>query len=121
MGGAITLDPAILKVIAFVLIAVAVALVLNLFATLITKTLHAISLGFLNRTLGLVFAVVKTAFLLGLFILLFETLNSTLHLVKPEVTESSVVYQGLRDFANAIFPILKTFITGGTDPATANV
>ena len=121
MGGAITLDPAILKVIAFVLIAVAVALVLNLFAALITKTLHAISLGFLNRALGLVFAVVKTALLLGLFLLLFETLNSTLHLVKPELTEGSVVYQGLRDFANAIFPILKTFITGGTDPATANV
>ncbi len=121
MGGFFTLDPAVLKVIAFVLIAVAVALILNAFSALITKALDAISLGFLNRLLGLVFAIAKTAFLVGLFILLIETLNSSLHLIKPEVTEGSVVYQTLRDLANAIFPILKTFITGGTDPAIAHV
>lgn len=121
MGGFLTLDPAILKVIAFVLIAVAVALILNAFSALITKALDVISLGLLNRLLGLVFAIAKTAFLLGLFILLIETLNSSLHLIKPEVTEGSVVYQTLRDLANAIFPILKTFITGGTDPAIAHV
>ena len=121
MGGAFTLDPTILKVIAFCLIAVAISLVLNLFSALITKALSAISLGFLNRLLGLVFAVVKTAFLLGLTILLIETLNSSLHLIKPEVTEGSVVYQGLRDFANTVFPILKTFIAGAADSAVSHV
>ena len=121
MGGAFTLDPTILKVIAFCLFAVAISLVLNLFSALITKALSAISLGFLNRVLGLVFAVVKTAFLLGLTILLIETLNSSLHLIKPEVTEGSVVYQGLRDFANTVIPILKTFIAGAADSAASHV
>ena len=57
--------------------------------------------------------------LIGLFILLVETLNSSLHFLKPELTENSVVYCTLRDLANHIFPILKTFITGAVDPAAA--
>ena len=123
MAGGITLDPAVLKVIAFCIIAIAVALVLNLVAALITKALEVISLGLVNRILGMVFCVVKVAFLLGLFILLVETLNSSLHVLKPELTENSVVYCTLRDLANHIFPILKTFITGAADPAAvpANV
>ena len=102
------------------MIAIAVSLVLNLVSALITKALEVISLGLVNRILGMVFAVIKTAFLIGLFILLVETLNSSLHLFKPGLTESSVVYCTLRDLANHIFPILKTFIAGAADSAAAS-
>lgn len=123
MAKGITLDPAVLKVIAFCVIAIAVALLLNLVSALITKALEAISLGLVNRILGMVFSIIKVAFLLGLFIMLLETLNSSLHIFKPELTESSVVYCTLRDLANHIFPILKTFIAGAADSAavSANV
>ena len=114
-----TLDETVLKVICFVLIAIVVALVLNLVGTLITKALQKLSLGFFNRLLGLVFGVLKVGLIIGLVILLFETLNSSLHLVKPEATENAVVYNALKDVANAIFPILKSFVTGGTDAAGA--
>ena len=119
LGQRITLDPTVLKVISFVLIAVIAAVLLNLVSALITKALSALSLGFLNRLLGLVFSILKVALVLGLLILLFESLNSTLHLLKPEVTENAVVYGFLRDAANSIFPILKTFVTGGADSAAA--
>jgi Uncharacterized membrane protein, required for colicin V production len=119
LGQRITLDPTVLKVISFVLIAIIVAVLLNLVSALITKALSALSLGFLNRILGLVFAIVKVGLILGLLILLFESLNSTLHLVKPETTSGAVVYNALRDIANSIFPILKTFVTGGADSAGA--
>jgi membrane protein required for colicin V production len=115
----VTLDPSVLNVISFVLIAIVAALLLNLVASLITKALKALSLGFVNRLLGLVFAILKVGLILGLLILLFETLNNSLHLVKPEVTENAVVYNTLRDIANQIFPILKTFVTGGAE-ATPN-
>ena len=72
----------------------------------------------MNRLLGLVFGVLKVALILGLVILLFETLNSSLHIVKPEATADAVVYNALKNAANAIFPILKSFVTGGgADPA----
>ena len=119
LGQYITLDKTVLDVISFVLIIIAAALLFNLVGALITKALNALSLGFLNRLLGLVFAILKVALILGLVILLFESLNSTLHLVKPEVTENAVVYNALKDAADKIFPILKTFVSGATDPAAA--
>ena len=119
LGTYVTLDPTVLKVICFVLIAVVVALILNLIGVLITKALQKLSLGFFNRLLGLVFGVLKVGLIIGLVILLFETLNSSLHLVKPEATENAVVYNALKDIANTIFPILKSFITGETDAAGA--
>ncbi|MBQ9660046.1 MAG: CvpA family protein [Bacteroidales bacterium] len=117
LGQYITLDAGVLNVISFVLIIIVVAMLLNLVGSLVTKTLSALSLGFLNRLLGLVFAILKVALVLGLLILLFETLNSSLHLVKPESTANAVVYNALKEAAEKIFPILKTFVTGGDAPA----
>lgn len=114
----ITLEKSILNVISFILIIIVTAVVLNLVGALVTKALKAVSLGFVNRLLGLVFAILKVAVILGLVILLFETLNSTLHIVKPEATADAVVYNALKDAAEKIFPILKTFVTG--EPAAAN-
>lgn len=119
LGQYLTLDASILNVVSFVLVAVVVAVLLHLVGALLTKTLNALSLGFLNRLLGLVFGVLKVALILGLVILLFETLNSTLGLVKPEATANAVVYNALKNAANAIFPILKSFVTGGSEPAAA--
>ncbi|MCR4860115.1 MAG: CvpA family protein [Bacteroidales bacterium] len=116
----ITLEGSILNVISFVLIIIVAALLLNLIASLLTNALKNLSLGFLNRLLGLVFAILKVGIALGLIILLFETLNDTLHLVKPESTADAVVYNFLKDAAEKIFPILKTFVTGSGDvPADA--
>ncbi|MCR4824946.1 MAG: CvpA family protein [Bacteroidales bacterium] len=112
----ITLEKTILNVVSFILIAIVVALLLNLVGSLITNAMKALSLGFINRLLGLVFAVLKVGLLLGLLILVFESLNSTLHLVKPESVSNAVVYNFLKDAAERIFPILKTFVTGGNDP-----
>ena len=117
LGQYLTLDASILNVVSFVLVAVVVAVLLHLIGALLTKTLKALSLGFLNRLLGLIFGVLKVALILGLLILLFETLNSSLNIVKPEGTENAVVYNALKDAANAVFPILKSFVTGGGDAA----
>ena len=119
LGQYITLDPSILNVVSFVLIAIVVAVLLHLVGALITNAMKALSLGFVNRLLGLIFGVLKVALILGLLILLFETLNSSLQIVKPEATANAVVYNALKNAANAIFPILKAFVTGGSEPAAA--
>ena len=119
LGQYITLDPSVLNVVSFVLIAIVVAVLLHLVGALITNAMKALSLGFVNRLLGLVFGVLKVALILGLLILLFETLNSSLQIVKPEATANAVVYNALKNAANAIFPILKAFVTGASEPAAA--
>ena len=98
-----------LNVIAFALILVAVSLLVLLIAKLLTKVTELAMLGWLDKLLGLVFALAVNALFIGVFIVLFDTLNTKFELVKPEVLDGSIVYTTLRDLCYLVFPYLKSF------------
>ena len=98
-----------LNVIAFALILVAVSLLVLLIAKLLTKVIELTMLGWLDKLLGLVFAIAVNALVIGVFIFLFDTLNTKFELVKPEVLNGSIVYTTLRDLCYLVFPYLKSF------------
>ena len=96
-----------LNVIAFALILVAVSLLVLLLAKLLTKVAELAMLGWLDKILGLVFALAVNALVIGVFIILFDTVNAKFALVKPDVLEGSIVYTHLRDLCYFVFPYLK--------------
>ena len=98
-----------LNVISFALILVAITLVVFLLAKLLTKVAELAMLGWLDKLLGLVFALAVNALVIGVFIIMFDTLNQKFGLVKPEVLDGSVVYTTLRDICYFVFPYLKAF------------
>jgi len=100
----------LLNVIAFALILIAVSLGALLLAKALTKVLEMAMLGWLDKGLGLVFAIAVTAMILGVGVTLFDTLNMTYGLVKPEKLEESFLYGGLKDFAGLVFPYLKQLL-----------
>lgn len=108
----IELDKLVLHIICFVLIVVIVSLLLSLAGILVTKFINIVSLGWINGLLGLLFGIIKVAVILGLLIMAFEALNSSLGLVDAEELDDAVVYQKLKGIAEHVFPYLKTFITG---------
>ncbi len=111
------LEPKVLQVVSFIVIVFVAVLLLTLLGKLVTGTLKAVSLGWINRLLGVVFALLKAALLIGLFIFLFHTLNEKWNLINPETLSGSVVYNALLTAAENVFPYLKEFLTGGTAPA----
>ena len=98
-----------LNVIAFALILVAVSVIVLLISKLLTKVVELAMLGWLNKLLGLVLALAVNALVIGVFIVLFDTLNMKFELVKPEVLDGSIVYTTLRDLCYIVFPYLKSF------------
>ena len=98
-----------LNVISFALILVAMSLLVLLVAKLLTKVAELAMLGWLDKTLGLVFALAVNALVIGVFIILFDTVNTKFGLVKPEVLDGSIVYTSLRDLSYLVFPYLKSF------------
>lgn len=114
----VTWEPAVLNVVAFVLIVVIIALVLGLVGKVLTKALSALSLGFFNKILGVLFAMFKCALILALLIQLFEALNDTLHFMRDTYLEDAVVYNALRNLGDTFFPILKNWIMGADAAAT---
>ena len=98
-----------LNVISFALILVAMSLLVLLVAKLLTKVAEMAMLGWLDKTLGLVFALAVNALVIGVVIILFDTVNTKFALVKPEVLDDSIVYTSLRDLSYLVFPYLKSF------------
>lgn len=110
MGTFLTINPKVVQIIAFIVIIVVVAWLLILLGRLISSTAKALSLGWLDRLLGLLFSVFKTLLLLGIAISAFEGLNAEWHIVNPDALDSSTVYVALRNTAGAILPFLKDMI-----------
>ncbi len=100
----------VLKLVSFALIFIAVILVLTLLGKLLEGIIQFVMLGWLNRLLGLVFALLKVGLIVGLFIMAFCSLNSTFEFVNEETLNSSVLFPPLKSLAYSIFPYLKELL-----------
>ena len=105
----LSLSETALNVIAFTLILVAISILVLLVAKLLTKVVEMAMLGWVNKILGLVFALAVNALVIGVFIILFDTVNAKFSFVKPETLEGSIVFTTLRDLCYLVFPYLKSF------------
>lgn len=99
-----------LKLIAFIIIMIAVFAGLTLAGRLLEGVINFVMLGWLNKLLGVAFALLKTGLITGLLIMLFSSLNNNLHIVSDQVLAESVLYTPLKEIAYTIFPYLKSLI-----------
>jgi len=107
----ITVSETVLHIIAFALILVAALLAVMLLAKLVTQVAKMASLGWLNKLLGFAFSVAASALIIGIVIILFDTVNVKFELVKSPVLEESVLYGHLKDLGYFVFPYLKQLLT----------
>ncbi len=106
----ITVSETVLSVIGFAVVLVLGILATILVAKLITKVVEMASLGWLNKVLGLVFALATSALVIATLIILFDTVNVKFELTKSPVLEGSVLYNGLKDLGYFVFPYLKQLL-----------
>ena len=106
----ITASGHVLEIVAFALILVVVFLVLGALGKLLEATIKLIMLGWLNKLLGVVFALLKTGLIVGPVIMAFSSLNDTFSHVKPETLSQSVLYSPLKNTDNEVFPYLRDII-----------
>lgn len=106
----ITASGQVLEIVAFALILILVFLALGAIGKLLEATIRLVMLGWLNRLLGVVFALLKTMLIVGLVIMAFSSLNDTFGLVKEEVLNQSMLYPPLKSLADDVFPYLRDMI-----------
>lgn len=100
----------VLHVISFAAIMIAVVLVLFVLGKVMAGLTKLVMLGWLDRLLGLVFALLKAGLIVGILIILFDTLNLKFGFVDNAVLDESVLYAPIRDIAYMIFPYLKELL-----------
>ena len=106
----ITVSETVLNVIGFAVVLVVVLLLVMLLSKLVTKVAEMASLGWLNKVLGIVFALGTTALVIAILIILFDTVNVKFELVKSNILQDSVLYSHLKDFGYFVFPYLKQLL-----------
>lgn len=100
----------VMHVISFAVIMIAVVLVLFFIGKILSGVAKLVMLGWLDRLLGLVFALLLAGLLIGIGIILFDTLNLKFALVDEAILDESVLYAPLRDIAYVVFPYLKELL-----------
>lgn len=106
----LTVSETVLNVISFAIIVIVTTVLLFILGRLLTGLVKLVLLGWMDRLLGLVFAILKAALLVGIAIVLFDTLNLKFEFVKPEVLDASVLYNPIKDTSYIIFPYLKELL-----------
>lgn len=95
------------KVIAFIMIWIAVPLIFTLIAAIFTKAMEAVSLGCVNRWLGAGLGSLKYLILVSLLINVMEFIDKDNHVVSKTNKEASVLYYPIQSFVGVFFPAIK--------------
>ncbi len=101
---------AVLRAVAFALILTAVILALTLAGRMLEGMVKIVMLGWLNKALGIIFALLKVILAIGLLILLFDSVTAALEVDCSKATGKSFFYTPLKDLANMFFPYIKELI-----------
>ncbi len=104
-------DPHLMKFIAFAVIFVVVIFGLFWVGKFLEKTIKILLLSWLNRLLGVIFALIKYFIIAGLVLLLFDTLNSDFHFVSSSYLATSHTYYPLRSAITSVFPYLRDLLS----------
>lgn len=103
----LTINPATLQVIMFIIILIIVLLLGALLARALEGVIKLSMLEWLNRLLGFIFAALKTIIILSLIVYILESLNGTWNIIPKETLNASKSYQILTNFSAKLFPYLQ--------------
>lgn len=109
----VTASENVLYILSFAGIFIAVYLAFLALGKLALSLVKGLLGGWVDKVLGIVFGVAKYALLFGLLLIVVYTVNSKFGLIKQESLDASKVCKGLVDFANFVFPYLKSLVTKG--------
>ena len=100
---------AVCHVVAYALLFLAIAIVLNIIGRLLSKLLRAIQLGFINRLLGGVFGTLKWFAVVLVVVFCVNMLDSYFHFLEDsEVVKNSLLYRPFVETANQIVHLIPT-------------
>lgn len=94
------------QILAFILIWLIVPLALLLMASILTKALKAIHMGWLNRWLGAGLGAVKCMLIVGMVIHAIEFIDKANALISTEQKQQSQLYYPMNSFADLFYPVI---------------
>ena len=101
----------VLRIVSFAVIMIVVFIILGLIGELLNGIIQLVMLGWVNKLLGAAFAFAKAILILGVLILIFNSINANFNLVDAKALEESVLYPIIKNISDTVFPYLKSILT----------
>lgn len=96
-------------IIAFVVTFLLIIILVHFIGKAVEKAIETIKLSFVNRLLGFGFALLKSAFILGIVLVLIGKINETIPLIPEKHVQESAIYNPLRGIVVSTFPFIQSF------------
>jgi membrane protein required for colicin V production len=101
-----------LQLTAFALTFVVIVITVHLVARLTEKFVKAVALDFVNRILGLVFSLIKIAFIISIVLVIVDVIDHNTHFLPRDQNDKptlhkSILYKPLSSVARLVFPYLR--------------
>lgn len=93
-------------IIAFVITFSLIVVIIHFIGIIADKIVTSVSLGFINRLLGMAFGLLKTILIMSVLFVVLNVLDSKRPFLPKDKIESSAFYNPISDIAPAIFPII---------------
>jgi len=95
-----------LPLIAFAVTFTAIVIAIHFIGKAIEGIFDLAMLGFANKILGVVFGVLKTAFIMSVFLVIIEKADTKINILPNDIAEKSIFYRPIERLAPSIFPDL---------------
>jgi len=93
-------------IIAFFVTFCVIIVIIHFIGIIADKIVDAVSLGFLNRILGMLFGLIKSVLILSVVFVLLNAIDVRRSFLPAETIEKSMFFNPISDIAPAIFPII---------------
>ena len=97
-------DESMIQLVTFAGTFLIILIALVLLGKAMTKIAETLALGFFNKVVGAVFGFLKYALILSVVLLVYDEINASLRFVEKEKTESSILYEPVKNLAPTLFP-----------------
>lgn len=98
-----------LNIISFVVTFVVIVILVHIVGNTVSKLAETVMLGFVNKLAGLVFAVLKSALILSIILVVFDKIDQDVKILPKETKSNSRMYEPIRSLAPSIFPFIENW------------
>ena len=93
-----------INLISFAITFVLIVFLISLAGKILTNIAAFAALGIVNKLLGAVFGLIKSAFVVSVIIMFFKATNERVELVEAETLEESILYPPVESIAPIVLP-----------------
>ncbi|MGA8854129.1 MAG: CvpA family protein [Christiangramia sp.] len=93
-----------INLISFAITFVLIVFLVSLAGKMLTKIAAFAALGIVNKLLGGVFGLIKSAFVASVIIMFFKATNERIEIVEDQTLEDSILYEPVKGIAPIILP-----------------